>query len=300
MVLSSNPDRPFGSLLTAMVTPFTDDGKVDFPAARKLARWLIDQGCDGILVNGTTGESPTTDDGEKRELVAAIVDELGSEVPVLAGAGSNHTGHAQRMAKEAVAAGADGILVVTPYYSRPSQAGVVAHIQSVAEAGGVPTMIYDVPGRTGVGVTPDSYDKLAQHPLVIATKDASGNVGAAAHLKKRTGLVWYSGDDMLLLPFLAMGGAGLISVATHAVAKPLSLAIKAWDAGDHATALEYFVSTVPAIQAINGGGMQAVMAKAASQLLGVIPNRTVREPLVTATDDEVAVVRKGLTEAGIL
>jgi len=218
----------------------------------------------------------------------------------LAGAGSNHTGHAESMAKDAVAAGADGILVVTPYYSRPSQKGVVAHIQAVAEAGGVPTMIYDVPGRTGVPVSADSYAKLAEHSLIVATKDASGNVGAAAKLKKDTGLIWYSGDDMLLLPFLAHGGAGLISVAAHATAMQFRKAIDAWDAGDHQTALEFVVSAVPAIQAINGGGMQAVMAKAASQLLGVIPNRIVREPLVTADDDEVATVRKGLVEAGVL
>jgi len=300
MVLSSNPDRPFGSLLTAMVTPFTDDGAVDYAAARKLASWLVAQGCDGILVNGTTGESPTTDEAEKKELVAAIVDEVGGQVAILAGAGSNHTGHAAQMAKDAVAAGADGILVVTPYYSRPSQKGVIAHISAVAEAGGVPTMIYDVPGRTGVPVSPDSYQKLAEHPLVVATKDATGNVGAAAGLKQRTGLVWYSGDDMLLLPFLAQGGAGVIGVATHAVARQFRQAIDAWDAGDHSGALAAFVSTVPAIQAINGAGMQAVMAKAAAQLLDVIPNRAVREPLVTADDDEVATLRAGLVEAGVL
>lgn len=300
MVLNSNPDRPFGSLLTAMVTPFNDDGSVDVATARKLASWLVEQGCDGILVNGTTGESPTTHDEEKKELVAAIVDEVGDRVAVLAGAGSNHTGHASRMARDAVEAGADGILVVTPYYSRPSQKGVVAHIQAVAEAGGVPTMVYDVPGRTGVAVSPESYEKLAQHPLVVATKDATGNVGAAAGLKKRTGLVWYSGDDALLLPFLAQGAAGVIGVATHAVARQFRQAIDAWDAGDHAGALEYFVSTVPAIQAINGGGMQAVMAKAAAQLLGVIPNREVREPLVTADEEEVAAVKRGLEEANVL
>jgi len=300
MVLNTNPDRPFGSLLTAMVTPFTDDGEVDYATARKLAAWLVAKGCDGIVVNGTTGESPTTTDDEKSQLVAAIVDEVGDRATIVAGAGSNITSHAQKMAKAAAAAGADAILVVTPYYSRPSQKGVVAHIQAVAEAGGLPTMIYDVPGRTGVPVSADSYAELAKHPLIVATKDATGNVGAAAGLKHKTGLVWYSGDDMLLLPFLAHGGAGVIGVATHAVAKQFRDTIDAWDAGDHGSALKSFVSAVPAIQAINGAGMQAVMAKAAAEMQGVIPNRAVREPLVTADDAEVEALKKGLTDAGVL
>ena len=302
MVLNVDPARPFGAVLTAMATPFTGPNaeNVDFAAAANLAKWLVAQGCDGILVNGTTGESPTTTDEEKAELVKTVVAAVGDQVAVLAGAGSNHTGHAARIAARAADAGADGILVVTPYYSRPSQAGVVGHIIEVAEAGGVPAMIYDVPGRTGVRVAADSYHKLADHPLIIATKDASGDVGAAAALSGNTGLIWYSGDDMLLLPFLAQGGAGVISVATHAVAKQFADIVAAWDNGDHSEALEIFRKTVPVIQAINGAGMQAVMAKAASQLLGVIPNREVRSPLVTADESEVAAVRAALVEDGLI
>ncbi|MCL1801494.1 MAG: 4-hydroxy-tetrahydrodipicolinate synthase [Promicromonosporaceae bacterium] len=300
MVLNVNPARPFGALLTAMVTPFDDAGKVDIEAARRLATWLVDRGCDGILVNGTTGEAPTTDDAEKAELVGAVVDAVGKRVAVLAGAGSNHTGHAERMAREAVAAGADGILVVTPYYSRPSQAGVVAHIQTVAEAGGVPTMIYDVPSRTGVRVSPEAYGQLAEHPLIVATKDASGDVAAAITLAASTGLIWYSGDDSMLLPFLAVGGAGVISVAAHAVAPQFAQVFAAWDAQEPARALEIFRSVVPAIKAINGAGMQAVMAKAAVQLLGVLPNRDVRAPLTPATEQEVADLKLGLEAAHVL
>jgi len=302
MVLNANPARPFGAVLTAMVTPFHgDDGEaIDLDAARNLATWLVDQGCDGILVNGTTGESPTTNSSEKAELVAAVVDAVGDRVAVLAGAGSNHTAHAARMAAQAAEAGADGILVVTPYYSRPSQKGVVNHIVEVAEAGALPTMIYDVPGRTGVRVAADSYRQLADHPLIVATKDASGDVGAAAGLAGETDLIWYSGDDMLLLPFLAQGGAGVISVATHAVACQFAQVVAAWDRGDHAEALRIFRQTIPVIQAINGAGMQAVMAKAASQLLGAIPSREVRAPLVTADDAEVAAVRTALVNDGLL
>ena len=300
MALSTNPARPFGSVIPAMVTPFTPDGAVDVPAAANLAKWLVARGCDGILVNGTTGESPTTHSPEKAELVAAVVEAVGAQVPVLAGAGSNDTKHACRMAAQAAEAGADGILAVTPYYSRPSQAGVVAHLIAVAEAGGLPTMLYDVPARTGVRISAAAYDDVAAHPLIVATKDATGDVGAAAALAERTGLIWYSGDDGLLLPFLSHGGAGVVSVAAHAVSPAFAAAIAAWDAGDTAGALAAFRTAIPAIKAINGAGMQAVMAKAAAEALGAVSNRVVRGPLVTADDSEAANVRSGLVASGVL
>jgi 4-hydroxy-tetrahydrodipicolinate synthase len=297
MVLSSNPARPFGAVITAMVTPFHDDGNVDVDSAGRLATWLVDRGCDGILVNGTTGEAPTTDYGEKAALVECVVAAVGERAAVLAGAGSNVTSHAAQMAQGAADAGADGVLVVTPYYSRPSQAGLVAHIREVADAGGLPTMIYDVPSRTGVKVSPQAYQELAEHELIIATKDASGDVGAAVALAESTGLIWYSGDDGLLLPFLAVGGAGVVSVASHAVSPQFMAAVTAWDNGDHAEALAIYRTTVPAIKAINGAGMQAVMAKAAVQMLGALPNRYVRPPLVAATPNEAAEVQVGVQTA---
>ena len=300
MALASNPARPFGAVLTAMVTPMTRDGEVDLDAAVRLATWLVDQGNDGLVLSGTTGESPTTHSPEKAALVEAVVAAVGDRASIVAGAGSNDTAHAARMARQAADAGADGILVVTPYYSRPSQAGVAQHLLAVAEAGGLPAMVYDVPGRTGVRIAAETYDELARHELVVATKDATGDVAAAAGLAGRTGLAWYSGDDGLLLPFLAQGGAGVVSVASHAVSSAFAEVVSAWDAGDHARALEVFRTTLPAIAALNGAGMQAVMAKAACQALGVIPERTVRGPLVTASDDEVAAVRAGLVAAGVL
>jgi 4-hydroxy-tetrahydrodipicolinate synthase len=283
-----------------MVTPMTPDGVVDIDAGAKLATWLVDHGNDGIVVNGTTGESPTTHSPEKAALVAAVVQAVGDRAAVVAGAGSNDTAHASRMACQAAEAGADGILTVTPYYSRPSQAGVAQHLQAVAEAGGLPTMVYDVPGRTGVRIAAATYEALAQHPLIVAAKDATGDVATAAGLAQRTGLAWYSGDDGLLLPFLAHGGAGIVSVVTHAVPDAFAQVVKCWDAGDHAGALAAFRTTLPAIAALNGAGMQAVMAKAAAEALGTIPGRTVRGPLVTASDDEAAAVRAGLTAAGVL
>jgi 4-hydroxy-tetrahydrodipicolinate synthase len=300
MALTSNPARPFGALLTAMVTPFTPDGAVDLEAARTLATWLVDNGNDGLVLNGTTGEAPTTHSPEKADLVAAVVDAVGDRAVVLAGAGSNDTLHAARMAEQATAAGADGVLIVAPYYSRPSQEGVVRHIEAVAEAGGKPVMLYDVPGRTGVRISTGAYARLAEHPLIVATKDATGDVAAAAGLAESTGLAWYSGDDALLLPFLAHGGAGVVSVAAHAVPSAFAAAVAAWDAGDHAAALAAFRTTLPAIHALNGAGFQAVMAKAAVEALGVVSGRSVRLPLVAASDDEAAAVRAGLVAAGVL
>ncbi|QAY70586.1 4-hydroxy-tetrahydrodipicolinate synthase [Xylanimonas protaetiae] len=300
MAPTSHPTRPFGALLTAMVTPLTPDGAVDLDAARTLATWLVDQGCDGVVLNGTTGEAPTTHSPEKADLVAAVVDAIGDRAVVVAGAGSNDTAHAARMAAQAAEAGADGILIVSPYYSRPSQEGLVRHMETVADAGGKPVMLYDVPGRAGVRISADAYARLAEHPLVVATKDATGDVAAAAGLAERTGLAWYSGDDALLLPFLAHGGAGVVSVAAHAVPAAFAAAIAAWDAGDTAGALAAFRTTLPAIAALNGAGFQAVMAKAAVEALGVVSGRTVRLPLVEASDDEAAAVRAGLVAAGVL
>ncbi|MFP3713604.1 4-hydroxy-tetrahydrodipicolinate synthase [Puerhibacterium sp. TATVAM-FAB25] len=300
MALPSTPARPFGAVLTAMITPMTAGGEVDLEAAQRLAAWLVDHGNDGLVLNGTTGEAPTTHAPEKAALVRAVVEAVGDRAAVLAGAGSNDTAHAARMAEQAAEAGADGLLVVAPYYSRPSQEGVARHVETVADAGGLPVMLYDVPGRTGVRIAAETYERLARHPRVVATKDASGDVAAAAGLAARTGLAWYSGDDGLLLPFLAHGGAGVVSVAAHAVPDAFAQAVAAWDAGDHARALEAFRTTLPAIAALNGAGFQAVMAKAAVEALGVVPGRAVRLPLVAASDDEAAAVRAGLVEAGVL
>ena len=300
MALTSNPARPFGALLTAMVTPLTADGAVDLEAARALATWLVDHGNDGLVLNGTTGEAPTTHSPEKADLVAAVVDAVGDRATVVAGAGSNDTAHAARMAQQAAEAGADGILIVAPYYSRPSQEGIALHVEAVAEAGGKPVMLYDVPGRAGVRISAGVYERLAGNPLVVATKDATGDVAAAAGLAASTGLAWYSGDDALLLPFLAHGGAGLVSVAAHATPDAFATAIAAWDKGDTAAALAAFRTTLPAIAALNGAGFQAVMAKAAVEALGIVTGRSVRLPLVEASDAEAAAVRAGLVAAGVL
>ncbi len=300
MVLPATPARPFGAVLTAMVTPMTPDGAVDLEATARLAKRLVDDGNDGLVLSGTTGESPTTHAPEKQDLVRAVVEAVGDRAAVLAGAGSNDTDHALRMAEQAAEAGADGLLVVTPYYSRPGQEGVYRHVVAIAEAADLPVMLYDVPGRTGVRIAPDTYARLAAHERVVATKDATGDVYAAAKLAASTGLAFYSGDDGLLLPFLAHGAAGIVSVSAHAVAPQFAEVVRRFDAGDPAGALEVFLTTTPVIDALNGAGFQAVMAKAAVELLGVTDNRFLRLPNVAATEDDVALVRDALAAAGVL
>lgn len=300
MVLPTGPARPFGAVLTAMVTPMTPDGVVDLEAAAKLAKKLVDDGNDGLVLSGTTGESPVTHTPEKEELVAAVVEAVGDRAAVVAGAGSNDTVHAIRMAEQAAEAGADGLLVVSPYYSRPSQEGLYQHFLAVADATDLPVMLYDVPGRTVVRISRDTYLRLAQHPRIVATKDATGDVYAASKLLAETGLAWYSGDDGMLLPFLSVGGAGIVSVAAHAVGAQFAEVVRRFDAGDLAGAVEVFRGTTGVIDALNGTGAQAVMAKAAVELLGVTTNRFLRLPNVAASDDEVVAVRAALVDAGLL
>ncbi|KAJ8142777.1 hypothetical protein OY671_004083 [Metschnikowia pulcherrima] len=300
MVLPATPARPFGAVLTAMVTPMTPDGAVDLEAAARLAKRSVDDGNDGLVSSGTTGESPTTHAPEKQDLVRAVVEAVGDRAAVLAGAGSNDTDHASRMAEQAAGAGADGLLVVTPYYSRPGQEGVYRHVVAIAEAADLPVMSYDVPGRTGVRIAPDTYARLAAHERVVATKDATGDVYAAAKLAASTGLAFYSGDDGSSLPFLAHGAAGIVSVSAHAVAPQFAEVVRRFDAGDPAGALAVFLTTTPVIDALNGAGFQAVMAKAAVESLGVTDNRFSRSPNVAATEDDVALVRDALAAAGVL
>ena len=201
---------PFGRILPAMVTPMKSDGSVDFAAAQKLAKYLVADGADGLVVNGTTGESPVTHMDEKVELVRAVKEVV--DVPVISGAGSNDTAHTVRMVEQTQEAGADAVLVVMPYYSRPSQDGIVGHYKAVDESAEKPIIVYDVPGRTGLKVKVGTYDRLAELEHVKAVKDATGDLAAAVEKQQRTGLAWYSGDDGLFLPFLSIGAVGIISV----------------------------------------------------------------------------------------
>lgn len=296
----ATPERPFGALLTAMVTPMATDGSVDIDAAVALARHLVDHGHDGLVLNGTTGEAPTTHAPEKVELVRAVVEAVGDRAVIVAGAGSNDTVHAVRMAEQAADAGAHGLLVVTPYYSRPSQEGIYRHTAAIADSTDLPVMLYDVPARTVVRFSAATLDRLAAHERVVAVKDATGDPQSALRHIARTGLAWYSGDDGMLLPFLAVGAVGLVSMVGHLVGDELAEVIQAFRAGDAAEARKRFLALLPAIDLICGSGNGALRAKTALALLGRIPSATMRLPQAGADESETAEVRAALVSAGLL
>ncbi len=243
--------RPFGSVSVAMVTPFKEGGSLDVDSAVELANKLVSDGCDALLLNGTTGESPTTHQPEKDDLVREVVNAVGDRAFVYAGAGSNDTAHAVRIARGAQAQGAKGLLIVAPYYNRPSQEGVYQHILAVTEAVDLPVMLYDIPGRTGVKIAPDTLARLAEHPRIVAVKDATGDVPAGFEKMTRTGLAYYSGDDALNFAWLAHGAAGVVSVAGHVIADRLRALVDEVDAGDLPAARVEFASQQRVIRALS-------------------------------------------------
>ncbi|WP_084075778.1 4-hydroxy-tetrahydrodipicolinate synthase [Demequina sp. NBRC 110052] len=294
----NDPARPFGTVLTAMVTPMHEGGAIDLEAAQRLASYLVSRGCDGLVLSGTTGEAPTTHAPEKVDLIRAVREAVGPEVTILTGAGSNDTAHAVRMAEQGEEAGADGILALTPYYSKPSQAGIVAHFRAILGATGLPAMLYDIPGRTSLAISDWAYDQLAAHPRVLAVKDATGDVATGKARHERTGLAWYSGDDALTLDFLRAGGVGTVSVIAHVASRETKAMIDAFNAGDEATAQHIHESLLPVVDAmfaIPG----AVSAKASMQWAGVIDNRAMRLPLLPATQAEYEALTAALEAAGM-
>src|SRR6266516_7558929 len=223
---------PFGRMLTAMITPFTADGALDTDGAARLATYLVDDmRNDGLIISGTTGESPTTSDAEKDQLLRAVIGAVGSRATIVAGVGTNDTAHTIELAQQAERAGADALLGVTPYYNKPPQSGLVAHFTAVADATGLPNMLYDIPGRTGVPIATETLIQLARHPRIVAVKDAKGDLGASSQVMLATDLVYYSGEDMLNLPMLAIGAAGFVSVVGHVVGDRLHEMIDAYLAG---------------------------------------------------------------------
>ncbi|MEE6272684.1 4-hydroxy-tetrahydrodipicolinate synthase [Georgenia wangjunii] len=300
MSVSAVPPRTFGSVVTAMVTPFHDDGSLDVDAAQALAVRLVDAGCDGLVVNGTTGESSTTHQPEKDALMRAVVDAVGDRAMIIGGAGSNDTAHAVRIAQGAERSGAHGLLVVSPYYNRPSQEGVRAHIEAVADAADLPVMLYDIPGRTGVAIGDETLDRLAEHPRIIAVKDATGDVPAGFERMARTGLEFYSGDDGLNFAWLAHGASGVVSVVAHVLAGAYAEMVAAVDAGDLVGARAVAQRTRPVVTALMGSGQGAVMSKEALHLQGVLPSAAVRLPLVGAPAHEVSELETVLREEGLL
>jgi 4-hydroxy-tetrahydrodipicolinate synthase len=296
----SLPVSPFGRVLTAMVTPFKADGSVDLDGAARVATHLADHGNDGIVVSGTTGESPTTTSAEDGEILRAVIGAVGDRCSVVAGIGTNDTAHSVELAKQAERAGADGALLVSPYYSKPSQEGLVAHFEAVAAASELRIMLYDIPGRTGVTIAPETFARVAEDEKFVAVKDAVGDLFRGVRIMQETGLSYYSGDDVLNLGWLTHGAAGIVSVVGHVAGEQYADMVARVDAGDLDGALKDYVELIPVVDAIMGRAPGVMTSKAAMQLLGVHDNRAVRLPLVEADDTLVDVVRAALTEAGLL
>jgi 4-hydroxy-tetrahydrodipicolinate synthase len=281
-----------------MVTPFDKDGAIDWAGVEKLAQHLVDTGHDGIAVNGTTGEAPTTKSSEKLEIIKVVKKVVGAKVQVLSGAGDNETAYTVEQAKRSQDAGADGLLVVTPYYNKPPQAGIEAHFRAVAAVTDLPIMMYDIPGRTGVEIESDTIVKLFESVKnIVALKDAKGNIAATSWVIKRCGIPVYSGDDILNLPFLSVGAVGFVSVCGHTVGLQLKAMLDAWFAGDADKALEIHQQLLPVFTG-TFRTQGAILTKAAMSLMG-LPGGTTRLPLVDATQAQIDQLRIDLTAGGV-
>src|SRR3712207_3481949 len=267
--MTSDPARPFGRVLTAMVTPLAEDGSIDLAGAQELAAHLVDrQAHDGLVVLGTTGETPTLSDGEQHAVLEAVLDSVGDRATVVAGVGTNDTAHSIENARRAERLGAHGLLVVTPYYNRPTQAGLLRHFTAVADATDLPVMLYDIPPRSIVPIALDTLRRLAEHPRIVAVKDAKGDLGGGAELIATTELAYYCGDDVLNLPWLSVGAVGFVSVIGNIVPDRLRALITAFEAGEVAVAREIHASTLALIRTFFMAGGVA-FGKAALRLTGL-------------------------------
>ncbi len=281
-----------------MVTPFDADGALDAKTAARVATHLVDQGCDGLVVSGTTGESPTTTDDEKRELLRVVLDAVGDRARIIAGAGTYDTAHSIKLAKAAAQEGAHGLLVVTPYYSRPPQSGLRAHFTAVADATDLPVVLYDIPPRSIVPIEPDTLRALAAHPNIVAVKDAKADLHGGGQIIAETGLAYYSGDDALNLPWLAMGATGFISVISHLAAGQLRELLSAFNSGDIATARKINVALGPLCNAMARlGGV--TLSKAGLRLQGIDAGGP-RLPQVAATPEQLDALAADMRAASVL
>ncbi len=288
---------PFGRLATAMVTPFKKDLSIDWEGVSTLAAHLVSTGHDAIVVSGTTGEAPTTSDEEKDRIIKVVLEAVGNRAKVIAGAGNNETSHSVEQALRAQKAGAHALLVVTPYYNKPPQAGIEAHFRSIANATDLPVIMYDIPGRTGMQIESDTIVRLSEHPKIVALKDAKGDVAATSWVIKRSGIPVYSGDDILNLPLLSVGAVGFISVCGHTVGGELREMIDAWFAGNSSRALEIHQKLLPVFTG-TFRTQGAIMTKAALTMMG-LPGGYTRLPLVDATSAQIAQLREDLLAGGV-
>jgi 4-hydroxy-tetrahydrodipicolinate synthase len=280
-----------------MVTPFTADGALDLDGAQRLATHLVDAGNDGLIVNGTTGESPTTSDAEKAALLRAVLEAVGGRAHIVAGVGTNDTHHSIELARTAAQLGAHGLLTVTPYYNKPPQEGLYRHFTAIADSTGLPVMLYDIPGRSGVPITTETLVRLAEHPRIVANKDAKGDLGAASWALSRSGLAWYSGDDMLNLPLLSIGAVGFVSVVGHLVAPDLRAMLEAHLGGDVHKAAEIHQKLLPVYTGVFR--TQGAMTTKAALALQGLPAGPLRPPLVELSPQELEQLKLDLAAGGV-
>ncbi len=290
----------FGRVLTAMVTPFNEQGEVDYKAAADLARKLVENGSDGLVVVGTTGESPTLTDQEKLRMFETVVDAVGGKATVIAGTGSNNTKHSVELTREAEKTGVDGIIAVAPYYNKPPQEGLYRHFRAIAEATSLPVMVYNVPGRTAVNITPATMARLAEIKNIVALKEAAGNLEQAAELARvlPKNFALYSGDDSMTLPILAVGGVGVVSVASHLAGRKIAQMVESYLQGEVEKAAEINKELLPLFKVLFLT-TNPIMVKAALNLLGINVGPT-RLPLVPATEAELEKLKTVLAQLGLL
>jgi 4-hydroxy-tetrahydrodipicolinate synthase len=295
----------FGEVITAMVTPFRPDGSLDLVAAREMATYLVEHGSDGLVVCGTTGESPTLTRPEKLSLFEAVLETVGDRASVIAGTGTYDTAETVELTKEAGDLGAHACLIVTPYYSRPPQNGLLAHFSHVADESSVPLMIYDIPGRTARRVERPTMLTLAKHEKIVAVKDAVGDPIETAKLRRELDdsgshdFEIYSGDDVLLMPHLSSGAVGIVSVCSHLIGPQIKQMCSAWADGKVEEAKALYLRYLPLMSVIMGVTSSPIPVKHAVGLLGH-PAGDVRLPLVPPTEDEADTIRKALEDAGLL
>jgi 4-hydroxy-tetrahydrodipicolinate synthase len=270
---------PFGRTLCAMITPFTDSGTLDLDGAQRLAAHLVANGCDGLVLSGTTGESPTTTDAEKSALITAVREAVGDRASIVAGVGTSDTRHTTELGREAEKAGADGLLVVAPYYSRPPQDAIEAHFREVADSTGLPLMLYDIPVRTGVRVEAETLLRLAAHPRITAVKDCSGDFLAAQKVLARTDLAYYAGCDEHNLALYAVGGTGYVSTVANVIPAPLRAVLDAFDSGDTAQAARLQQRATPLVEAMMAAGLPGTVTTKALLNALSLPAGPVRAPL---------------------
>lgn len=288
----------FGTVSVAMVTPFTATGELDLEQGARLARHLVDNGVDSLVLAGTTGESPTTTLNEKLDLLRTVRQEVGESIKLIAGAGSYNTAVSVEVAKASAEAGADALLVVTPYYSKPSQEGIYQHFATVAKATDLPICVYDIPPRSVVPIAPDTLRRLSELGTIQAVKDAKGNIAESTSLIQETGLAWYSGDDPLNLPWLSVGATGFVSVIGHLAPARLREMHTLFNNGDLIAARELNASLAPLVAAQGRlGGV--TMAKAGLHLQGITVGDP-RLPIVAPNESEYEALRQDMEKAGVL